>query len=84
MYGNYFIDVIKYRHPLNFADNVDIEDPANIKTAKILTQTNPCSQAGLPATKIKILGLKFTNIALCLFIFNAKSRYSNFLEKYTM
>ena len=26
-----------YRHPLNFAVNVDIGDPANIKTAKILS-----------------------------------------------
>ena len=28
---------LKYRHPLNFGVNVDIGDPANIKTAKILT-----------------------------------------------
>ena len=27
----------EYRHPLNFAVNVDIGVPANIKTAKILT-----------------------------------------------
>ena len=26
-----------YKHPLNFAVNVDIGDSANIKTAKILT-----------------------------------------------
>ena len=30
-------DFFLYRHPLNFAVNVDIGDPANIKTAKILT-----------------------------------------------
>ena len=41
-----------YRHPLNFAVNVDIGDPANINTANILTMINPCSQAGL-ATKFK-------------------------------
>ena len=29
--------VLVYRHPLNFAVNVDIGDPANIQTAKILT-----------------------------------------------
>ena len=27
---------LKYRHPLNFAVNVDIGDPAIIKTEKIL------------------------------------------------
>ena len=31
-----------YRHPLKFAVNVDIEDPASIKTAKILTLGEYC------------------------------------------
>ena len=31
---NFANSQIYYRHPLNFAVNVDIEDPANIKTAK--------------------------------------------------
>ena len=33
----------KYRHPLNFAVNVNIGDLANIKTAKMWTYSNPCS-----------------------------------------
>ena len=45
--------MLEYRHPLNFVVNVDIGDPANIKTAKILTYPSPCSWAGLPATNIK-------------------------------
>ena len=51
---------------MNFAVNIDIGDPANIKTAKIWTYTSPCSQAWVPATKIKILILKIANISVTL------------------
>ena len=62
-----------YRHLLNFAVNVDIEDPANIKTAKILTHTSACSQARLPASKsnIRLKNYQHWRYAyFCLFIIN--------------
>ena len=37
---------LRLRHPLNFAVNVDIRDPVNIKTAKILTQIKPPHRLG--------------------------------------
>ena len=57
--------IIEYRHPLNFAVNVDIGDPANIKTAKILTMTNPCSQVGYQPLNSNIR-LEMTNVSVML------------------
>ena len=54
------------RYPLNFAVNVDIGDPANIKTAKILTKIQP-PLGWVTSHWNYILDLKVANMSVTLY-----------------